>query len=124
MAWLWPVSGCGGKASPRAAIQSADVGERIRGAWVAGETRDRSAVPLLVDRLEDEDEAVRFVTILALEKIEGDRFGYDYASTAQGRAAAVTRWREHVRQRQQTGAPDSKPQRGTEKSPRTVKGEG
>lgn len=124
MAWLGPVSGCVGKASPRAAIQSADAGERIRGIWIAGETRDRSAVPLLVDRLEDEDEAVRFVAILALEKIEGERFGYDYASTAQGRAAAVTRWREHVRQRQKTGAPDSKPPQSTEKTPRTIKGEG
>ncbi len=62
----------------------------------AGETGDRQAVPLLVDRLEDEDDAVRFFAIIALERITGDRFGYDYARPASQRAKSVEQWRTYV----------------------------
>lgn len=82
--------------SYRAAIQAADPNERIRGIKAAGDAKDRHAVPLLVDRLEDEDEAVRFFAIIALGKITGQRFGYDYAVPADQRAPAVERWREYV----------------------------
>lgn len=81
----------------RAAISSDDVNERILGIVAAGEARDRGAVPLLVDRLEDEDDAVRFYAILALERITGKRFGYDYAKQSGERAASVVEWRSYVR---------------------------
>lgn len=58
--------------------------------------KDRSAVPLLVDRLDDEDEAVRFYAILSLERIAGTRLGYDYKSGGRERAVAIQRWRERV----------------------------
>lgn len=67
----------------------------------AGEARDEQAVPLLVDRLEDEDDAVRFFTILALEKITGERFGYDYAQPASKRARSVEQWRAYARKERQ-----------------------
>lgn len=57
-------------------------------------------MPLLVDRLEDEDEAVRFFAIIALDKITGERLGYDYAQPAAERAKAVERWREYVQRGQ------------------------
>jgi len=63
----------------------------------AAERKDRSAVPHIVDRLEDEDDGVRFFAILALDRITGERFGYDYAKSAAVRAAAVGRWRAYVR---------------------------
>ena len=62
----------------------------------AGERSDRSAVPALVDRLEDEDEAVRFYAILALERLTGTRLGYDYGAPEMERRAGVDRWRRSV----------------------------
>jgi HEAT repeat protein len=88
----------------RAAIQSANPDERILGIRAAGEAKDQHAVPLLVDRLEDEDEAVRFFAIIALDRITGQRFGYDYALPASRRARAVELWREYVRRGAQTAA--------------------
>ena len=81
----------------RANIQSADPGNRILAIRQAGERKDEASVPLLVDRLEDEDDGVRFYAILALERITGQRFGYDYAKPSWERASAVERWRAHVR---------------------------
>jgi HEAT repeat protein len=84
-------------APPRSGIQSADVNERILAIHAAAEAGDKQSVPLLVDRLEDEDEAVRFYAILALAKITGKRMGYDYASPPSERAKAVERWRRSLR---------------------------
>jgi HEAT repeat protein len=80
----------------RSDIQSADAGKRILAIKAAGEARDRSAVPLLVDRLDDEDDAVRLFAILALERITGTRMGYDFAAPTAQRVAAIERWRRAV----------------------------
>lgn len=88
---------CGGFGSYRARISSDDMNERILGVRQAGEQKDWSAVPLIVDRLEDEDEGVRFYAILALERITGERFGYDYSKPGSERAESVQRWRQFVR---------------------------
>ena len=69
------IMGCGGPKSYRSNIQAAYAYDRILAIREAGERRDPLAVPLLVDRLEDEDPAVRFYAILALERITGDRRG-------------------------------------------------
>ena len=70
--------------------------ERILAAKHAADIRDHQAIPLLVDRLEDDDPAVRLFTILALEKLTGTRLGYDYAADGVQRARAVERWRRQV----------------------------
>lgn len=93
---LLPI-GCGRGGSSRANIHSDDVNERILAIWQAAEQDDKSAIPLLVDRLEDEDEAVRFFAILALDKITGHRFGYDYGQPARQRAEAVDKWRAYAK---------------------------
>jgi hypothetical protein len=98
VAWVH-TNGCtAARPHDRATIQSQNPSERILAIRTAAETKDQGAVPLLVDRLEDEDEAVRFFAIIALDKITGERFGYDYAQPANLRAKAVERWREYVRQ--------------------------
>ena len=60
----------------------------------AGNRRDMQAVPALVDLLDDEDDGVRFYTILALEKITGTRRGYDYADSGMERIRSIRRWRQ------------------------------
>src|SRR5882672_4351869 len=87
------LAGCGRVGPFRARIGSDDVNERILAIKQAGEQKDRAAVPLLVDRLEDEDDAVRLFAIVALEKITGERFGYDYGQSAVLRTEAVEKWR-------------------------------
>lgn len=86
-------------ASNRARIQHEEPSVRIKAIVEAGRERDDKAVPLIVDRLEDEDEGVRLYAIIALEKITGERFGYDYGDSMSERAGAVERWRNFVRRR-------------------------
>ena len=78
--------------------------ERILAARHAAQIGDEEAVPLLVDRLEDDDAAVRMFSVLALEKLTGTRLGYDYAGDGLKRARAVERWRRYVRERSATGS--------------------
>lgn len=91
--------------SYRAGIQSERPTDRIRAIYKAGELRDPLAVALLVDRLEDEDEGVRLYAFIALQKITGKRFGYDFAGPPEERARAVDRWRTYVREGLAAGSP-------------------
>jgi len=80
-----------------AGLKADDASTRIRAIKMAGDRRDSSAMPLLIDRLDDEDSAVRLFAIVALEKITGTRLGYDYAKPAAERSRAVMRWRNYAR---------------------------
>ena len=66
----------------------------------AGDSKEESAVPQLVDMLEDEDDSVRFFAIQTLRRITGTDNGYDYKAAPHRRAEAVKRWREYLKQRQ------------------------
>ena len=93
--------GCNANRPVRANIQSADAAERIRAIKKAADTGDVTAVPLIVDRLEDEDQAVQFFAILALERLTGKRLGYEVGQPSTERVAAIDRWREYVDQKGQ-----------------------
>jgi HEAT repeat protein len=104
--WWWRVgalmvlAGCGPPRTPYPkALVSERPEERARAVKRAGESNDRSAVPALVERLLDDDEAVRFYAILALERLTGTRLGYDYRAPEQQRQRAVERWRRYVQAR-------------------------
>lgn len=62
----------------------------------ATERGDPQAIPVLVDRLEDEDPAVRFFAVLALERLTGTRMGFQAGAAAEERRLAVARWRRYV----------------------------
>lgn len=94
---LLPLSACATAAVYPGGLTSDDPAVCIRAIKVAGDRRDRAVLPLLVRQLENEDEAVRFYAILALEKTTGTRLGYDYAKPAAERARAVKRWQNYVR---------------------------
>lgn len=90
-------AGCGpGRTPYPQAFQSDRPQERAAAAKRAAELGDREAIGLLVDRLEDPDEAVRFYAILALEKLTGTRRGYDYRAAERDRWRAVQEWRRHL----------------------------
>jgi hypothetical protein len=64
----------------------------------AAAAKDRSAVPGLVERLDSQDGGERLLAITALERITGERLGYDHAGPAAERAAAVARWQRWVKE--------------------------
>lgn len=100
-------------------LESRDPGQRIasivdltnRATQTSLASMDRSQaadlIPRLVDRLEDEDEGVRFYAILGLEKLTGTRLGYRYGDSADQRRTAVNRWRAFVAGAAEQGAPTS-----------------
>ncbi len=94
---LLATAGCGpGRTPYPEALQSQRPQERAAAAKRAAELGDREVIGLLVDRLEDPDEAVRFYAILALEKLTGTRRGYDYRAGETDRWRAVQQWRRHL----------------------------
>ena len=80
-------------------LEAADPADRIRAIVATVRQADadpRAAAPALVDRLEDEDEAVRLFAIAALARLTGTRRGYAAYEPANRRRAAVERWREYL----------------------------
>lgn len=93
------VPGCGPPRTPYpASLQSEDPGERIRALKQAAERNDHEVLGIIVDRLEDEDEAVRMFAILALEKMTGTRLGYRYHATPAERHRMAEAWRRYLRE--------------------------
>ncbi|HUU82127.1 MAG TPA: hypothetical protein VM243_01365 [Phycisphaerae bacterium] len=75
----------------------ADRSRAIKRAGDAVEGRpDRTLIVALVDRLDDEDESVRFFAIGELGRLTGQRMGYRAHDPARIRRVAVDRWRRHL----------------------------
>jgi hypothetical protein len=104
-------SGCSEQTPYPASLNSLRPDERARAAIHAAETGDRDVIGILVDRLEDPDEGVRFYAILALEKLTGTRLGYDYRAGASQRWRVVQEWRRHLTEL--ANAPASRPAGGS-----------
>lgn len=90
------LSGCAANEFCARQLQSADPLERARGCKRAGGSGDPALVPLLVDRLEDRDQGVRFYAAQALRELTGKDFHYRESDPPQARAEAVRRWREYA----------------------------
>ncbi len=88
----------------RVRMESYDPAERIR-ALTAAARQDRvDLIPAMVDRLDDDDIAVRMFAILSLEKLTGTRRGYAYYDPAYKRRAAIEAWRRYVTESAQAEA--------------------
>jgi len=98
MFMLIGLSGCASSSRLADRLQSESVSERIRACIEAGEQRDTTVLPLLVERLEDDDADVRFFAILALKKITHKDMGYHYYDDYKSRVQAVQRWRKWLEQ--------------------------
>lgn len=77
-------------------LESFDPARRLRATKAVAESEDQRFIPALVDRLSDEDVAVRFGAILALERLTGERFGYNSWSPPEERQKAIESWRAYV----------------------------
>ena len=93
------LAGCGvfGRKFTLSDLKSPDLRVRIVAIKWAGDNKASSAIPRLVDFLNDEDTSVRFFAIEALRRITGTNNGYDYKARPQLRAEAVERWREFLK---------------------------
>ena len=68
--------------------------ERTQAVMAIGERNDRAKIPILINRLEDNDDAVRLAAINSLQKMTGKDFGYVPYDDERTRRAAVAKWRE------------------------------
>ena len=97
LASAWISGGCtASSAQLRRQMESFDPAKRIDAVIQAASRKDASLTPALVDRLDDEDSAVRMYAILALERLTGERFGYSYAAPTSKRREAVDSWRDYI----------------------------
>jgi hypothetical protein len=103
--WVWTaiillLSGCRGPFDRKMGLSDLNNPNptvRIMAIKWAGDNKVSSAIPQLVDLLQDEDTSVRFFAIEALQRITGTDNGYDYKAGPQLRAEAVERWREFIK---------------------------
>lgn len=86
------VTGVSGCASPPQGFDSPDPSALLRAITDAAGARDPSAVPHLIEALDNDDPAVRLTAIRALERITGQTLGYDHAAPPWRRAAMVDDW--------------------------------
>lgn len=94
-ACIW--GGCtASSAQLRRQMEAVDPARRIDAVIQAARRKDTSLTPALVDRLDDEDPAVRMYAILALERMTGERLGYSYAAPTSKRRDAVESWRSYI----------------------------
>ena len=100
--WFWVVTllmlaGCGYSFDTKmelSDLESPNPTVRIMAIKWAGDNKISSAVPYLIDSLQNEDKSVRFYSIEALRRITGTDNGYDYKAAPHLRAAAVKQWQE------------------------------
>ncbi len=85
------IAGCGPTIRP--SFDSAEPAARNQALVRAAATNDQNAVPDLVRMLESDDPATRLLAIDALERLTGQRLGYDPADSERKREEAVVRWR-------------------------------
>jgi hypothetical protein len=80
-------------------FDSVDPAGRMHAAGRAAATGDTTAEPELVEMLASDDPAERLVAIGTLERLTGERLGYDPAAGPALRRAAIERWRAWLAKR-------------------------
>ena len=91
------LSACGPKAS-QGDFDSDNPAAKLYAIRQAGEAKDRSKIPRLVEQLDSDDESVRMMSIAALDRITGERLGYNAFDPPEERQPAVRRWETAVRE--------------------------
>lgn len=92
------LAGCGSGFGPKS-VDSDDPSAKIPAIKQAADDKDMSHVAQMVKDLDSDDPAVRFYSIVALEKLTGDNFGYVYYQDEAERAPAVKRWNQWLASR-------------------------
>jgi hypothetical protein len=96
-AWIWLMVGIGvgGCFSPDPkSIKSDNAPSAIPAIKDAAVKNDRTAIPRLIQDLDDNDPAIRFAAITALQQMTGETFDYEYYQCTEDRRPAVKRWHQ------------------------------
>jgi len=88
---------------PAPNIADPDPQVKIAGIRQAVAQGDRTSLPGLVQQLDSDDAAVRFYAQQALERLAGERFGYEYYLDEDERKPSLARWQDWLKK--QTIAP-------------------
>jgi hypothetical protein len=86
-------------------IKDPEAAIKIAGIKQAAARKDRSSIPALIAELDSDDPAVRFFAIEALEKLAGERFGYDYYLDEEQRKPSIAKWQEWLGRQKDLQAP-------------------
>lgn len=93
-------AGCSAPPASGGDFNSPDPAAKLYAIRAAGESRDRRHIPQLVEQLDSDDPAVRLFAIGALERITGERKGYNPYADEVSRRAAIEAWVEEGRRRE------------------------
>jgi len=101
------ISGC---SAPRPTIEvtNPDPSGKIPAMKKAVREHDLTVVRQLVKDLDSDDPAVRLFAIQALEKLTGQRYGYEYYADELQRKPALSAWQQWLAQ-QEGQAPPARP---------------
>lgn len=88
--------GCGPTINP--SFDSPEPAARNAAIVRAASSQDQRAVPPLVRMLDSDDPVTRMLAIDALERITGERLGYDHHAPQAERDAAAERWAARLRE--------------------------
>lgn len=94
--WVLVLGACAAPSSRTGGFESNNPATLLYAIQEAGEARDESKIPNLVEALQNDDPAVRMMAIGALERITGQRMGYNPYGSSIDRAPAVARWHAMV----------------------------
>ncbi len=86
-------AGCETPETRRRQLASPEPLARARAAVRSGAAGDPSAIPLLVNLLDDADAGVRMLAAQALDRLTGQLYGFSYYAPEADRAAAIQRMR-------------------------------
>jgi hypothetical protein len=90
----------GSCAPPRASeggFDSPNPASKLYAIHRAGEHHDITALPRLVEQLDNDDLLVRMMAAQALSRITGTRLGYNPYSPVEEQREAIGRWTDHIR---------------------------
>lgn len=105
LAAMLPLPGCG--PTIVASFDSPEPAARNSAIVRAGSQRDRDAVPDLVRMLDSDDAATRLLAIKALDRITGERLGYEAQASEPERLVAIERWTAYANDFRPRGSPAS-----------------
>ena len=99
------MAGC--NASLPADFEAPDAGSRIRAVITTAQQPTQEDLTQMVRALGSDDPALRSLSIAALQRTAGDRFGYDAWAPEPERRAAIDRWKRWLDEREGRGPAES-----------------
>ncbi len=90
----WSVSGCGPTIDP--SFDSPEPAARNAAIVRAAGQEDQKAVGDLVRMLESDDPATRLLAIVTLERLTGERFGYEHGASEVEREKSIDLWEAYL----------------------------